>query len=68
LVNGADLIFADEPTGSLATRQGMEIVEFLRKCVVEENRCVIITSHDERIIPYANKVLHLQDGEVTSVD
>jgi len=46
----------------------MEIVEFLRKCVVEENRCVIITSHDERIIPYANKVLHLQDGEVTSVD
>lgn len=64
LVNGADLIFADEPTGSLATRQGMEIVEFLRKCVVEENRCVIITSHDERIVPYADKVLHLQDGEV----
>jgi putative ABC transport system ATP-binding protein len=68
LVNGADLIFADEPTGSLATRQGMEIVEFLRKCVVEENRCVIITSHDERIIPYANKVLHLQDGIVKTVD
>lgn len=66
LVNGADLIFADEPTGSLATRQGMEIVEFLRKCVVEENRCVIITSHDERIIPYADTVLHLRDGEVVT--
>lgn len=64
LVNGADLIFADEPTGSLATRQGLEIVEFLRKCVVEENRCVIITSHDERIIPYADTVLHLRDGEL----
>ena len=64
LVNGADLIFADEPTGSLATQQGMEIVEFLKKCVHEENRCVIITSHDERIIPFADKVLHLQDGEV----
>lgn len=66
LVNGADLLFADEPTGSLATRQGMEIVEFLRKCVAEENRCVIITSHDERIIPYADTVLHLRDGEVVT--
>lgn len=68
LVNGADLIFADEPTGSLATRQGMEIVEFLKKCVHEENRCVIITSHDERIIPFADKVLHLHDGEVQTVE
>lgn len=68
LVNGADLIFADEPTGSLATRQGMEIIEFLRKSVLEENRCVIITSHDERIIPYADKVLHLQDGEMKTVE
>lgn len=66
LVNGAELIFADEPTGSLATRQGMEIIEFLKNCVRQENRCVIITSHDERIIPYADKVLHLQDGEVTT--
>lgn len=64
LVNGAELIFADEPTGSLATKQGMEIIEFLKNCVRQENRCVIITSHDERIIPYADKVLHLQDGEV----
>jgi putative ABC transport system ATP-binding protein len=64
LVNGADLIFADEPTGSLATKQGMEIIEFLKNCVQHENRCVIITSHDERIIPYADKVLHLQDGEL----
>lgn len=66
LVNGAELIFADEPTGSLATRQGMEIIEFLKNCVREDNRCVIITSHDERIIPYADKVLHLQDGEVVT--
>ena len=68
LVNGADMIFADEPTGSLATQQGMEIIEFLKKCVHEENRCVIITSHDERIIPFADKVLHLHDGEVKTVD
>jgi putative ABC transport system ATP-binding protein len=64
LVNGADLIFADEPTGSLASRQGMEIIEFLQKSAKEENRCIVITSHDERIIQYADRVLHIVDGEL----
>lgn len=66
LVNEATLIFADEPTGSLASRQGMEIVEFLKKSVKEENRCVIITSHDERIVQYADRVYQMEDGEVVA--
>jgi putative ABC transport system ATP-binding protein len=64
LVNGAELIIADEPTGSLASKQGLEVVDFLRKCSHDENRCVIIASHDERIISYADRVLHLSDGEL----
>ncbi len=65
LVNGAELIIADEPTGSLATEQGMEVVEYLRKSSYEEGRCVIIASHDERIIPHSDKVLRIKDGEFT---
>lgn len=64
LINGAELIIADEPTGSLASKQGLEVVEFLRDIAHEENRCVIIASHDERIIGYADRVLHLSDGEI----
>ena len=64
LVNGADLIFADEPTGSLASQQGLEIIQFLKKSVQEENRCVVITSHDERIVEYADRVFHITDGEL----
>lgn len=64
LVNGADLIFADEPTGSLASQQGMEIIDFLKESAVYENRCVVMTSHDERIIEHADRVLRLRDGEV----
>jgi len=65
LVNGAELIIADEPTGSLASKQGLEIIEFLKQSSHEENRCVIITSHDERIISYADRVYHLSDGKLT---
>jgi putative ABC transport system ATP-binding protein len=66
LVNGAELIIADEPTGSLASQQGMEIVEFLKKSCTDENRCVVIASHDERIVSLADRVLHLSDGEMKS--
>lgn len=64
LVNGADLIFADEPTGSLASQQGMEIIDFLKDSAVYENRCIVMTSHDERIIEHADRVFRLRDGEV----
>ena len=64
LANGAQLILADEPTGSLATLQGMSIVRFLKEVVNSENRCVIIASHDERIKQFADRVLHLSDGEM----
>ena len=67
LVNGAELIIADEPTGSLASQQGIEIVKILRKSCIDENRCVIIASHDERIVKMADRVLYLSDGEMKSV-
>jgi putative ABC transport system ATP-binding protein len=62
LANGAQLIIADEPTGSLATLQGMAIVEFLHNSVVKDGLSVVIASHDERISRYADRVDTLQDG------
>jgi putative ABC transport system ATP-binding protein len=62
LANNATLIIADEPTGSLATEQGMNIVNLLRESAKIENRCVIIASHDQRIADYADRLLLLKDG------
>jgi len=62
LANNASLIIADEPTGSLATDQGMNIVKLLRESAMTEIRCVIIASHDQRIRDYADRVLFLHDG------
>jgi putative ABC transport system ATP-binding protein len=62
LANDPALIIADEPTGSLATDQGMNIVKLLKGSSQKENRCVIIASHDQRITNYADRVLCLKDG------
>jgi putative ABC transport system ATP-binding protein len=68
LVTGADLIIADEPTGSLATQQGMQIVDFLHNICKTEGRCVVIASHDERISKYADRVFNLRDGILEQVN
>lgn len=63
-INGAELIVADEPTGSLSSEQGLEIISYLRESSLKEKKCVVIASHDERIAGFADRVLHLLDGEI----
>jgi len=62
IANGARMIIADEPTGSLATQQGMMIVEFLHNSAKKDGLSVVIASHDERISSYADREYHLRDG------
>lgn len=64
LANNASLIIADEPTGSLSTEQGMDIVKLLQEMTRSEKRCIVIASHDQRISKYADRVFHLEDGEM----
>jgi putative ABC transport system ATP-binding protein len=66
LVNEAKLVIADEPTASLASQQGFEIVKLLRSFATGENRCVVVASHDERIADFSDRVLRLRDGCLVS--
>lgn len=68
IANDPDLIIADEPTGSLETKQGSQIIQFLHKLAREEMRCVAVASHDLRLVEYADVVIQLQDGEILSGD
>jgi putative ABC transport system ATP-binding protein len=56
------LIIADEPTGSLDSHSGEEVIRLLRRLVDEEQRTVLIASHDQRIAPVASRVLRCEDG------
>ena len=64
IANGAELIIADEPTASLESRQALEIIQLLKRMAKEGNRCVVVASHDLRLIAHADRVLRLHDGSI----
>ncbi|MBI3249721.1 MAG: ABC transporter ATP-binding protein [Deltaproteobacteria bacterium] len=58
------LVIADEPTGSLDSHLGEEVIRLLRQLVDEEGRTVLVASHDPRLIKVATRVLQCEDGKV----
>jgi putative ABC transport system ATP-binding protein len=67
LVNEPDIILADEPTANLDSHLGRETMRLLRRLAKEEQRAVIIVSHDQRIKEIADRILWLEDGQFKSL-
>jgi putative ABC transport system ATP-binding protein len=64
LVPKPDIVFADEPTGALDSRTGMEILAFMRNAVDESGQTIVMVTHDPHAASYANNVLFLADGQI----
>ena len=64
LASGTELILADEPTGNLDSENSRNIVEILRSLAHDENRCVIVVTHDPTVAELADRVLPMQDGKL----
>jgi putative ABC transport system ATP-binding protein len=62
LIKDPQLIFADEPTSALDWQRGRQIVELLQTSARKRGVILVVVSHDNRLIPYADRVLHLEDG------
>ena len=62
LVSGNEIVLADEPTGNLDSENSKNIVEILKQLAHEENRCVIIVTHDPAVAEAADVVIHMKDG------
>jgi ABC-type lipoprotein export system ATPase subunit len=58
------LILADEPTGNLDTKTGMEIIELMKGLNQKEGRTFLIVTHDQRITKFCEKVIQLEDGMI----
>lgn len=67
LVNQPTIILADEPTANLDSHHGHETMRLLRRIAKEEQRSVIIVSHDQRIKDIADRILWLEDGAFKNV-
>jgi ABC-type lipoprotein export system ATPase subunit len=59
---------ADEPTGSLDSQRSREVLELLRELCREREVAVVLVSHDPQAAAYADRVLALRDGKLTSYD
>jgi putative ABC transport system ATP-binding protein len=62
LVNNPKIILADEPTGNLDTKTGLEIVQLMKKLNEEKNQTFIVVTHDPHIAEAADHIIHLKDG------
>ena len=65
LMNGGEIIFADEPTGALDTASGKNVIEIIQK-LHKEGHTVIMVTHDPGIAVIANRIIEIRDGEIIS--
>jgi len=64
LVKKPLIIAADEPTGNLDKKTGLEVVNLMRKINEEDNVTFLIVSHDSSLTSVADRVLHIEDGKI----
>ncbi|MDQ0466789.1 macrolide transport system ATP-binding/permease protein [Caulobacter ginsengisoli] len=65
LMNGGQVILADEPTGALDTRSGAEMMAILKELNAEGHTIILVT-HDAKVADNARRIIELSDGEVVS--
>ncbi|MBD3884953.1 DevA family ABC transporter ATP-binding protein [Phormidium tenue FACHB-886] len=66
LVCHPKLVLADEPTAALDSKSGREIVKLMQQLVKEQACTVLIVTHDNRILDIADRILHMEDGQLVN--
>ncbi len=66
IVNDPAVVLADEPTGSLDSSTSLAICQLLRRLSSEENRAIVVVTHEPSVASWANRVVVLRDGKLVS--
>lgn len=67
LVHEPRLLLCDEPTAALDGRSGQAVMQLLRQLAVQPGRAAIIVTHDPRVYPFADCIVEMEDGLITTV-
>jgi putative ABC transport system ATP-binding protein len=66
VVGEPSMILADEPTAALDSENGKAIMTILAEIAKDPNRGVLVVTHDPRLLPYADRIVHIEDGNIVS--
>jgi putative ABC transport system ATP-binding protein len=66
LVSGPEVVFADEPTGSLDSLAGEQVMELLVGAARDDGTTVVLVTHNPRVAAYADREIIVRDGKVTT--
>jgi len=68
LIHDPRLILCDEPTSALDAQAGERVMELLCTLAVRPERAVIVVTHDNRIVDFADTIAHMEDGRITHIE
>jgi len=63
-----DVLVFDEPTASLDGDTGRKIVDFVKREILTDRRCIILVSHDARIFEFADRIMKMEDGRLRRIE
>jgi putative ABC transport system ATP-binding protein len=64
LAHDPAIVLADEPTAALDSESGKNIMQMLSAFAHDRGRAIVIVTHDSRTVPYADRIVHIQDGRL----
>ena len=65
LMNGGEIILADEPTGALDSKSGEMVMEIIKN-LHQQGHTIILVTHDSKIAAQASRIIEIKDGEIVS--
>jgi putative ABC transport system ATP-binding protein len=68
IISRPQILILDEPTASLDGDTGKMIIAFVKEKILNDQRCILIVTHDARINEFADRILHMEDGRLTAAD
>ena len=68
LISDPEIIFADEPTGNLDSHTSEDVMKLMQKVVREQNRTLVMVTHDNHLAEYADRIFHIIDGKIVKIE
>ncbi|MGH2415942.1 MAG: DevA family ABC transporter ATP-binding protein [Microcystaceae cyanobacterium] len=66
LVSHPKLVLADEPTASLDSKTGRDVVDLMQRLAKEQGCTILLVTHDHRILDIADRIIHMEDGQLVN--